>query len=303
MEIVTILKGFFRKNSKIYILLFGFYGSLFLILFLNEEFGLPLLTSKNFKIKAISTFVLYGILMLLFYYHLPKKRKIRFHKGKIIGFLFSFWISLIVLNLSDFPYEKFLFYLPREWIFWTWRVVKQFTHTFPLLVFPLLYDFYRYKTNPVSFEKKRSPSYYPILIIAVIIAAIGSFIPGFKEFYPRAPLTNEQLSYRATWFTTLVFEIVYLYTFYFTEFFFRKFLIRYLSIVGRYHAVGMAALVYGMVHFQKPRGEILSSFFGGLLMGALSIRTHSIRGGLYAHIALAAGMEFFTGIYIWDRLF
>lgn len=129
----------------------------------------------------------------------------------------------------------------------------------------------------------------------MIISAIGSFIPGFKEFYPRAPITNERLLYHATWLTTLIFETVYLYTFYFTEFFFRKFLIRYLSVVGRYHAVGMAALIYGMVHFQKPRGEILSSFFGGLLMGALSIRTHSIRGGLYAHIALAAGMEFLPG--------
>lgn len=155
MEIASILKGFFRKNSKIYTLLFGFYGSLFLILFLNEEFGFSLLTSKNFKLKAVSTFILYGILIFLFYYHLPKKRKIRFHKKRIISFLFVFWISLIVLNLSDFPYEKFLFYLPKEWIFWTWKIIKQFTHTLPLLVFPLLYDFYRYKTNPVPFKKKK----------------------------------------------------------------------------------------------------------------------------------------------------
>ncbi|KPA31009.1 CAAX protease [Leptospira interrogans] len=90
MEIVSILKGFFRKNSKIYILLFGFYGSAFLVLFLNEEFGFPLITSKNFWIKTISTLVLYGILMLSFYLHLPKSRKIRFRNAKIIGFFFRF---------------------------------------------------------------------------------------------------------------------------------------------------------------------------------------------------------------------
>ncbi|EMY77311.1 CAAX protease self-immunity [Leptospira weilii serovar Ranarum str. ICFT] len=303
MEIISVLKGFFRKNSKIYTLLFGFYGSLFLILFLNEEFGFPLITSKNLVLRSISICLIYGFLIFLFYFHLPKRRKIKFHGAKIIGFLFVFWISLIVLHLSNFPYERFLSHFPREWIFWVWKVIKQFTHTLPLLAFPLLYDLYRYKTNPVPFEKKKTPSYYPILILALIIAAIGSFVPGFKEFYPRAPITNERLLYHATWFTTLVFEIVYLYTFYFTEFFFRKFLIRYLKVVGRYHAVGMAALIYGMVHFQKPRGEILSSFFGGLLMGALSLRTHSIRGGLYAHIILAGGMEFFAGIYVWDKLF
>ncbi|EMP04852.1 hypothetical protein LEP1GSC124_2590 [Leptospira interrogans serovar Pyrogenes str. 200701872] len=51
MEIVSILKGFFRKNSKIYILLFGFYGSAFLVLFLNEEFGISAYHFKNFWIK------------------------------------------------------------------------------------------------------------------------------------------------------------------------------------------------------------------------------------------------------------
>ncbi|EMO33536.1 hypothetical protein LEP1GSC161_1398 [Leptospira santarosai str. CBC1416] len=81
---------------------------------------------------------------------------------------------------------------------------------------------------------------------------------AFENFI-RAPLSNGQLLYHATWFTTLGFEIVYLSTFYFTEFFFRKFIIRYLSFAGKYHAVGMGTLIYGMVHFEKPRGD--SQFF------------------------------------------
>ncbi|AOP35699.1 hypothetical protein A0128_18750 [Leptospira tipperaryensis] len=303
MEIISILRGFFRKNSKIYILLFGLYGSAFLILFLNEEFGFPLLTSKDFWTRATGVVLLYGILIFLFYWNLSKKRKRLLRKTGAIGFLFVFWICLIALELFDLPYEKILIYLPNDSMFWSWKVLKQMVQLFPLLLIPLIYDFYKSKTNPIPFEKKKTPSYYPILIIGIVLSAIGSFIPGFKEFYPRAPLSTEQFLYHATWIKTLIFEIVYLATFYFTEFFFRKFLIRYLSAAGRYHAVGMSALVYGLVHFQKPNGEILSSFFGGLLMGALSIRTHSIRGGLYAHIALAAGMEFFTGIYVWEKLF
>ncbi|MCG6169619.1 CPBP family intramembrane glutamic endopeptidase [Leptospira sanjuanensis] len=303
MEILSILKGFFRKNRTIYALLFGVYGSLFLLLFLNEEFGFPLLGAKNPVLKTIATLCIYGMLMVFFYFHISPKRRNRFAKRKLAGFLFVFWICMIVLEFLDLSHEKFLMYLPREWIYWSWKVAKQFVHFVPLLAIPLLYDFYRHKTDPVPFEKKKNPRYYPILILGLLIAAIGSLVPGFREFYPRAPLSNEQLLYHATWFTTLGFEIVYLSTFYFTEFFFRKFIIRYLSFAGRYHAVGMGALIYGMVHFEKPRGEILSSFFGGLLMGALSIRTHSIRGGLYAHIALAAGMEFFAGIYVWEKLF
>ncbi|MGJ4752932.1 CPBP family intramembrane glutamic endopeptidase [Leptospira kmetyi] len=302
MEIIQVLKGFFRKNPKIYILLFGYYGSLFLILFLNEEFGFSLLTSKTFSIKAISSCMLYGFPMLLFYIQLSERRKNRFKKQKLIGFLFVFWICMIVLHLQKLPIENLLIHLPKEWIFWTWRVSQQLIHALPLFVLPLLYDLYRNKTKPIPFETRKNPSYVPILILGLLIAGIGSMVPGFKEFYPRAPLTNEQLIYKATWYTTLGFEIFYLSTFYFTEFFFRKFTIRYLGEVGKYHAVGMSALIYGMVHFEKPRGEILSSFFGGLLMGALSVRTHSIKGGLYAHIALAAGMEFFAGIYLWKQL-
>ncbi|RHX92283.1 CPBP family intramembrane glutamic endopeptidase [Leptospira stimsonii] len=302
MEIVSVLKGFFRKNSKIYKLLFGFYGSLFLILFFNEEYGYPILTSKHFPTKSIATVGIYGIIIFLFYLNLSQKRKLLLRKKGSAGFLVVFWICLICLELLDLPYDKILIYFPRESMFWSWKVLKQTVQLFPLLLIPLIYDFYRNKFDPIPFEKKKNVSYFPILIIGIVLSAIGSLIPGFKEFYPRAPLSNEQFFYHATWITTLIFETVYLATFYFTEFFFRKFLIRYLSSAGRYHAVGMSALVYGLVHFQKPNGEILSSFIGGLLMGALSIRTHSIRGGLYAHIALAAGMEFFTGIYLWEKL-
>ncbi|MBM9576666.1 CPBP family intramembrane metalloprotease [Leptospira sp. 201903070] len=302
MEIISVLRGFFRKNSKIYILLFGLYGSVFFLLFLNEEFGFPLLTSKEFPTKAISAVLVYGILIFLFFWNLPKKRKVQLQKKGAVSFLFVFWISLICLEILNLPFEKILIHLPKEYMFWSWKVLKQMVQFFPLLLFPWVYDFYRSKTNPIPFEKKKIVSYYPILLLGIVLSAIGSYIPGFKEFYPRAPFSSEQFFYRATWITTFVFEIVYLATFYFTEFFFRKFLIRYLSGAGKYHAVGMSALVYGLVHFQKPSGEILSSFFGGLLMGALSIRTHSIRGGLYAHIALAAGMEFFTGIYVWEKL-
>ncbi|MBM9498807.1 CPBP family intramembrane metalloprotease [Leptospira sp. 201903071] len=302
MEIISILRGFFRKKPKIYLLLFGLYGSAFLILFLNEEFGFPLLTSKHFPTKAISAVVVYGILIFFFYWNLSQKRRSLLQKKGAVGFLLTFWICLIGLELLNLPFEKILIHLPREYMFWSWKVLKQMVQLFPLLLLPLFYDFYRNGTNPIPFEKKKNVSYYPILLLGIALSAIGSFIPGFKEFYPRAPLSSEQFFYHATWITTFIFEIVYLATFFFTEFFFRKFLIRYLSGAGRYHAVGMSALIYGLVHFQKPNGEILSSFFGGLLMGALSIRTHSIRGGLYAHIALAAGMEFFTGIYVWEKL-
>ncbi|EMO33615.1 hypothetical protein LEP1GSC161_1396 [Leptospira santarosai str. CBC1416] len=48
---------------------------------------------------------------------------------------------MIVLEFLDLSHEKFLIYLPNEWIYWSWKVAKQFFHFAPLLAIPLLYDF------------------------------------------------------------------------------------------------------------------------------------------------------------------
>ena len=51
------------------------------------------------------------------------------------------------------------------------------------------------------------------------------------------------------------------------------------------------AAFYCTIHFGKPLGECISSFFGGLVLGVLAARTRTIYGGLIVHLGLAWLME------------
>jgi membrane protease YdiL (CAAX protease family) len=51
---------------------------------------------------------------------------------------------------------------------------------------------------------------------------------------------------------------------------------------------------YITIHFGKPLGETISSFFGGLLLGVIAYRTKSIYGGIIVHLGIAYLMELFA---------
>jgi hypothetical protein len=51
------------------------------------------------------------------------------------------------------------------------------------------------------------------------------------------------------------------------------------------------ACFYCTIHFGKPPGEAISSFWGGLLLGIISYNTKSIWGGLIVHLGIAWMME------------
>jgi hypothetical protein len=51
------------------------------------------------------------------------------------------------------------------------------------------------------------------------------------------------------------------------------------------------AAFYCTIHFGKPLGECISSYFGGMVLGVLAYRTRSILGGLIVHLGLAWMME------------
>ena len=51
------------------------------------------------------------------------------------------------------------------------------------------------------------------------------------------------------------------------------------------------AAFYCTIHFGKPLGECISSYFGGLILGVIVYRAKSIFGGLIVHLGLAWLME------------
>jgi len=75
------------------------------------------------------------------------------------------------------------------------------------------------------------------------------------------------------------------------EFFFRGFLIlAFVGIVGP-RAILPMAYMYVVIHWNKPMGELISSFFGGTLLGIVAYYSRSIVGGIIVHVGIAWMME------------
>jgi hypothetical protein len=56
-------------------------------------------------------------------------------------------------------------------------------------------------------------------------------------------------------------------------------------------AVIPMASAYVVLHFGKPLGEAISSFFGGFILGVHSLAKKNIFGGIIIHVGIAYLME------------
>jgi membrane protease YdiL (CAAX protease family) len=52
--------------------------------------------------------------------------------------------------------------------------------------------------------------------------------------------------------------------------------------------------LYVALHFGKPAGETIGSFFGGYILGVLAYKSKNIWGGIIAHMGIAWLMELFA---------
>jgi hypothetical protein len=134
--------------------------------------------------------------------------------------------------------------------------------------------------------------YWIMLLIMFPLIAIASTQPDFLATYPKMeevlPLPPGA---HPSWWYQLLFELSYGTDFCCIEIFFRGFLvIGFMRWVGKDAILPMACF-YCTIHFGKPFGECVSSWFGGLLLGIVSYHTRSIYGGLMVHLGIAWLME------------
>ena len=122
------------------------------------------------------------------------------------------------------------------------------------------------------------------------LIALASIQKDFLTIYPKVHFLNT-LSIADQKWRYAVYELCYGFDFVSIEFFFRGFLIlSLLKICGKQCIIPMACF-YCTIHFGKPMGEAISSFWGGILLGIISYNTRSIWGGLIVHLGIAWLME------------
>lgn len=145
--------------------------------------------------------------------------------------------------------------------------------------------------------------YAIMLLIMVPLLLLASSQPDFQATYPKLkqvlPLPEGA---SPQWLYKLLFELSYGTDFISIELFFRGFLVIGMARwLGRDAILPMACF-YCSIHFGKPLGECISSFFGGLILGVVSYHTRSIYGGLMVHLGIAWLMElcgYLAHLYKW----
>ena len=112
-----------------------------------------------------------------------------------------------------------------------------------------------------------------------------SLSPAFLSRYPMVGDRDVDMLLVATWETLRGLRFIAL------EFFFRGYLLFSLEERMGYHAIAVAALPYGLLHYSKPFPEAIAAVAAGAVLGAFALRNRSIAGGALLHIFVATTMD------------
>lgn len=131
-----------------------------------------------------------------------------------------------------------------------------------------------------------------MLAIMLPLIGVASTLPDFLASYPQVQDFASLDFSNASHFKHLaLYELLYGLDFFSIEFFFRGFMVlAFVGIVGP-RAILPMAYVYLVIHWNKPMGELISSFFGGSLLGIIAYYSRSIVGGIIVHVGIAWMME------------
>ena len=151
-------------------------------------------------------------------------------------------------------------------------------------------------------KKLKWTPYVIMLMVMIPLIAAASTQPDFLHMYPRLKDVDAVLyNVKGSWFYHLLHELSYGSDFIAVELFFRGFLVlAFIHVAGKDAILPMACF-YCTIHFGKPLGECISSYFGGMILGVVVFHTRSIIGGLMVHLGIAWLME--LGGYIGNGIF
>lgn len=155
----------------------------------------------------------------------------------------------------------------------------------------LIWYLFDRKLSPLyglTFKNHKTSVYVKLLLLMVPIIIAASCLSDFLNYYPRVHvLTTLQTPTWKLW----LYELFYGMDFISIELFFRGFLIiGFIKYVGINSILPMACF-YLSIHYGKPMGEAISSFFGGTILGIISFHSGSIFGGIMVHAGIAWLME------------
>jgi len=133
--------------------------------------------------------------------------------------------------------------------------------------------------------------YFMMLLIMVPLVTAASTQHDFLAMYPKLKSIAFLKDQHNSGLYKFLYELSYGSDFFSIELFFRGFLILAFAKWFGKDAILPMACFYCTIHFGKPLGECISSFFGGLILGVVIYHTRTIFGGLMVHLGIAWMME------------
>ena len=292
-SIVQYIRRYFSETDKRILISVSAFTTV--LVFINYHFGLDESIRKNnsFVIKLIEWYAVFLIAFAIPYLFTSFFKPGSFFKRRLFLILLLIAPLLFAVKLS----LNFVFPIADDL---NWNYYWNYILYWPvlLLVFAAtLFILWRHfdKDQPFYGLTKKGLNWKPyllMLLIMVPLIAAASTQPDFLAVYPK--LKSIGGVYNATgisWWHKLLFELSYGSDFISIELFFRGFLIlAFIKWVGKDAILPMACF-YCTIHFGKPLGECISSYFGGIILGVIVYHTRSIYGGLLVHLGIAWLME------------
>ncbi len=139
-------------------------------------------------------------------------------------------------------------------------------------------------------------TYLGLFLVVLPFVVVASYSEAFQAKYPYYRLPPGA----SLWPNQVYWELLYGSQFLALEFFFRGYLIHGLKKVFGGAVVFVPVVPYVMIHFSKPLPETIGSAITGIVLGTLSLRTGSIRGGFFVHVGIAWSMD---ALSLWQRGF
>ncbi|MES1217245.1 MAG: CPBP family glutamic-type intramembrane protease [Bacteroidota bacterium] len=265
------------------------------MIFCNYHFGVDKWINHHdslllrFGYRYIVSLAAFGIPYL--FYHI--KKPTRYFSNSL--FLLMLFIAPAIFSLKMAMISNFSLSADAHWnhywnriLYWPLRLLIT-----AALLFAIWKKYYRTETFfGLTVKKFNWKPYAWMLVFMLPLIAAASTQPDFLHVYPKLKMVTEDISYVPnSWFYKLLFELSYGSDFISIELFFRGFLIlAFVKWAGKDAILPMACF-YCTIHFGKPLGECISSYFGGILLGIVVYHTRSIFGGLVVHLGIAWLME------------
>jgi len=222
-----------------------------------------------------------------------------------------FWLlsllGLFILALDRGFYHQIYF---TKWISdrHSYRFISRIVNSLISLLVTVLPFYIIYKTllkkelahfyGFQNISKVKLKPYWMMILLMIPLIWLASYQPDFLREYPRYQRSGGSLILKYFHFPKYavvgIYELSYAFGFFIVELIFRGYFIFALTKYLGKDVVLPMAVTYCVLHFGKPLGEAISSFFGGFLLGTLALKTQNIYGGIVIHIGIALLMELFA---------